>query len=188
MLAALFVVGVAALGIWVASTGTRPGRTADAKSDTSNRAYDYVARDVVVQQMGPDGALQYELRAKQISQQPKDGQISAQDLVMYRDPPGTTPGGPNRLSIRADRADLPESGKAITLEGKVHAEGLPQNTRIPLSASTEKLIYNMETEDLSIDVPVEITRGRSKLRCASMSTNMKLGAVVQSNCNGTFAP
>jgi LPS export ABC transporter protein LptC len=188
VLATLFVVAVAGLGIWVASTGTRSGRTATDNSAASSSAYDYEARDVVVRQMGPDGTLQYELTAKKVTQQPKSGQISAEDLVMRHDPAGSVPGGPHRWTLSAKRADLPEPGGAITLNGNVHAEGLPENSRTPLSLATEQLSYDLATQDLSIDTPVDYTRGNSKLHCASVRMNIRLGTVVQSKCNGIFAP
>jgi LPS export ABC transporter protein LptC len=188
VLATIFVVAAAALAIWVAGTGVRTGRTGDASRETATSAYDYEVRDVVVQQMGPDGSLQYEIAARQITQEPKNGRISAQDLVMHRDPPGTASGGPDRWTIRADRADLPESGSAITLQGKVHADGRTGNSRVPVSVATEQLTYNLETQDISMERPVDFTWGNSTSHCASVRMNIKVGTVVQLNCNATFAP
>jgi LPS export ABC transporter protein LptC len=188
VLATLFVVAVAALGIWVASTGTRSGRTNTDTSETSSSAYDYEARDVVVRQMAPDGTLQYELTAKKVTQQPKSGQISAEDLVMHHDRAGSAPGGPNRWTLRADRADLPEPGGAITLEGNVHAAGRPENSQVRHSLATEQLTYNLGTREVSVDSPVVYTWGNSTLRCARLRMNTRLGTGVQSDCNGIFVP
>jgi LPS export ABC transporter protein LptC len=188
VLATLFVVAVAALGVWVASTGTRSGRTNTDTSETSSSAYDYEARDVVVRQMAPDGTLQYELTAKKVIQQPQSGQISAQDLVMHHDPAGSVPGGPNRWTLRADGADLPEPGGAITLKGDVRAAGRPENSQARVSLATEQLTYNLGTHDLSIDTPVDYTWGNSTLHCARLRMNTRLGTVVQSKCNGIFVP
>jgi LPS export ABC transporter protein LptC len=188
VLATLFVVAVAVLGIWVASTGTRSGRTATDNSETSSSAYDYEARNVVVRQMGADGILQYELTAKRVTQQPKSGQMSAEDLVMHHDPAGSVPGGPHRWTLSAERADLPEPGGEITLKGNVHAEGRPENSRTRLSLATEQLSYNLATQDLTIDMPVDFTEGNSTLHCARVHMNILLGTVVQSKCNGIFAP
>jgi LPS export ABC transporter protein LptC len=188
VLATLFVVAMAALGVWLASTGTRSGRTATGQTETAASAYDYEARDVVVRQMGPDGSLQYELTAKKINQQPKSGQISAEDLVMHHDPPGSVPGGPNRWTLRADRADLPESSTAITLQGKVRAEGRLDNSRALLSAATDQLSYNLQTQDITIDTPVDFAWGNNRSHCGSLRMNIKLGTIVQSRCNAIFVP
>jgi LPS export ABC transporter protein LptC len=189
VLATLFVAAVAGLGIWVASTGTRSGRTATDQSETSSSAYDYEARDVVVRQMGPDGSLQYELTAKQVNQQPKNGQISAQDLVIHHDPAGSVPGGPNRLTIRADRADLPESGAAITVKGKVRAEGRPQNSRATISVVTDELNYDLNTHEISTRKPVAVTQGGSTFHSDDLRVNIKSGdIVVDSKLHGTHSP
>jgi LPS export ABC transporter protein LptC len=186
--AVIFVVAVATLAIWVAGNGMRTGRSGGATGEAPGSAYDYEASDVVVRQMGADGSLQYELSAKQITQQPQGGQITAQDLVMHRDPAGSEPGGPNRLTLRADRADLPEAGGVINLQGNVHAEGRPENSQALFSLATKQLAYNLETQDVSIDRPVDYSWGKSTFHCASLRMNIKLGTVVQSKCNGTFVP
>jgi LPS export ABC transporter protein LptC len=189
VLAMIFIVVVAALGIWVTSTGMRAGRTESGGSDTSDSAYDYEVRDVVVRQMGPDGSLQYELSAKQITQQPKSGQITATELIMHRDPTGSAPDGPNRLTLTADRADLPEVNGAITLVGNVRAKGRLQNSRAQFSVATEQLQYNLLTQDISADSTVDFTWGASRFRCGSLTMNIKRGTgAVESNCNGTYAP
>jgi LPS export ABC transporter protein LptC len=189
MLATLFVIAVAALGIWMATTGTRSGRTNTDGSEPASSAYDYEARDVVVKQMGPDGTLQYELTAKQINQQPKNGQISAQDLVIHHDPAGSTPGGPNRWTIRADRADLPEAGTAISLQGKVRAEGRPQNWRAPVLVTTEELTYNLRAQEISTTKEVEITWDGNTYRSRDLRFNIKSGeGNVDSEAHATFVP
>lgn len=188
VLASLFVVAVAGLGIWMASTGTRTGRADDQQDEAPAGAYDYEVRDVVVQQMGPDGALQYELSASQITQQPQNGRITATQLVMHRDPPGSAPDSPNRWTLRADRADLPESGDIITLQGKVRAEGRPRNSRELFSIATEQLSYNLESQDITIDQTLEYTWGASRFQCGRLRVNISRGSVVQSKCNGTIVP
>jgi LPS export ABC transporter protein LptC len=187
VLATIFVAAVAALGIWVAGTGMRTGGTGIDQSDPAGTAYDYVVRDVVVQQMGPDGTLQYEMSAKQITQQPQNGQITATELVMHRDPPGSPADGPNRWTLRADRADLPSSGGAIALKGDVHAQGRPENARSPISVATEQLDYNLETQDVSIDGQVDFRRGSSELMCDGLRMNITRGTVALESCNGTYA-
>jgi LPS export ABC transporter protein LptC len=189
VLATLFVVAVAGLGIWVASTGTRSGRSNTDGSEPASSAYDYEARDVVVKQMGPDGTLQYELTARKINQQPKNGQISAQDLVMHHDPSGSVPGGPDRWTLRADSADLPESEAAIKLQGKVRAEGRLQNWRVPVLVLTEELTYNLRTQEVSITKPVEITWDGNTYRSGDLRFNIKSGDLnVDSDTHATFVP
>lgn len=179
------VVALVVLGIWVASSKVRTGDVENA-SETPNTAYDYDARDVVVQQMGPDGKLQYELEAKQITQLPRNGQISAQSLVMHHDPADAPPDGTNRWTMTADRADLPEAGTAITLQGNVHAEGKPPRSRATVTVATEQLTYNLDTQDLFTGKPANVTWGDSKLRCGDLRMNMKGGTLDLDGCNANF--
>jgi LPS export ABC transporter protein LptC len=189
VLAAVMVAALALLGIWVAGTGPRPDGAAADNADSPDSAYDYEAHDVVVRQMGPDGALQYELEARQISQLPRNGQISAQELVMHHDPAGSLPGGANRWTLTADRAVLPESGTAITLAGDVHAQGRPQNSQEQVVVLAEQVTYDLQTQDVSSDTPVDVTWGRSKFRSTDLRLNIKRGTInVESGSNGTFSP
>jgi LPS export ABC transporter protein LptC len=187
VLAAVALVAVAALAIWLAVSGPEPGGAAANNGDAAANSYDYEARDVIVRQMGPDGALQYELEAKQITQLPRDGHISAQQLVMRHDPAGSPPGGADRWTLTADRADLPEAGAAITLQGQVHAQGRRQNSQALVSMVTEQLTYNLDTQDVVTDKPVDLAWGSSRLRCGDLRMNIKRGTLsVESECNGTF--
>ncbi|MEO6081129.1 MAG: LPS export ABC transporter periplasmic protein LptC [Steroidobacteraceae bacterium] len=189
VLATVMIVALAALAIWVAGIKPRAGGTAAGNPDTPGSAYDYDARDVLVRQMGPDGALQYELEAKQVTQQPGNGQISAQDLVMHHDPAGGAPDGANRWTLTASHANLPESGTAITLQGQVHAQGRPPNSRAQISVDTDLLTYNLETQDVSSDKPVDFSWGDSRFHCGNLRMNIKLGTLsVESECNATLAP
>jgi LPS export ABC transporter protein LptC len=188
VLVILCIAALAALGIWLA-TGTRTAHTDSGQEATAGNAYDYEVRDVVVQQMGPDGSLQYEIQARQITQQPRNGQITATDLVMHRDPPGTSPGGPNRWTVRADSAELPQDGDVLTLKGSVTAQGVPENSRKRISVATEELTYNLQTQDLSTSKLVDITLGTSSFRSDDARVNIKTGAIkVDSEFHATYVP
>lgn len=191
----ILIVALVALGIWMASTGARPGRQPEARSETPVSAYDYEARDVLVQQMSADGTLQYELEAKHISQLPSNGQISAEDLVIHHDPAGSAPGGTNRLTLTAQRADLPESGDQIKLQGKVRAQGRPLESRALMSFATEQLTYDMRTQEVFNSMPVDFTWGGTRLHFGSLRWNIKQGTFgvngtspVESNFNGILVP
>ncbi|MEO8315644.1 MAG: LPS export ABC transporter periplasmic protein LptC [Pseudomonadota bacterium] len=193
LLAALFVLAVAGLAIWVASSGMRQGQGDGTKKDTPTSAYDYQATDVVITQMGTDGTLQYELSAKQISQEPNKGQIAAQDLVMHRDPPGSPPGGPNRWTLSAKHADLPEMNGSITLQGNVHAEGRPENSQATVVVAADELTYNLQTQEASSKKPVVVTRGNTTIDAQSLHLNIRTGdyntgPLKVDSTDGTLAP
>lgn len=188
LLGAAVVVALAALAIWVAGTGTSKGPTTTSEEEAGN-TYDYEAQDVVVRQMGADGELQYEIEAKQVTQLPRNGRISAQELVMRHDPPGSPADGAERWTLTADRADLPELGGAITLEGDVQASGRPQDSRTLLTLQTDLLTYDLESRTLATDSVVELTAGRDKLTGRGLRANIKSGTVaLESDVHGTLAP
>ena len=188
LLGAVFVIAIAALVAWQAGTG--PSTTQAATDpETTDSAYDYDARDVTVRQMGPDGALQYEVVAKQVTQQPRNGRITASELVMHHDPAGSTPGGPRRWTLTADRADLPEAGDVISLQGKVRAQGRMKDTQPPLSMVTEQLDYNLVTQDLSSTQVVDLTWAGGRARGRGLRANIKSSDVaLESEVHGNLVP
>lgn len=184
VLAVLLVV-MAVGSIWFSGTGARTDSTSDGVEQT-DAAYDYDARDVVVQQMGPDGVLQYEVRARQITQL-RTGHVEAKELVMYHDPAGSQPGGPNRWTLTGDRADLPDSGLEITVQGNVRGEGRPPQSRAMLTLTTEQLTYDLRSRELFTPGSVDVNFGNSRLRCGDLRLNMETGELgAESDCNGTF--
>ncbi len=188
LLGAAVVVGLAALAIWVAGTDSSTGPTA-ASEDEAGSTYDYEAHDVVVRQMGANGELQYEIEAKQVTQLPRNGRISAQELVMRHDPPGSPADGSKRWTLTADRADLPEVDGAITLEGDVQASGRPQDSRTLLTLQTDMLTYDLESQTIATDSVVELTAGGDKLTGRGLRANIKSGTVaLESDVHGTLAP
>jgi LPS export ABC transporter protein LptC len=189
LLAAVFVVALAAMAAWLVGTGRSTTQAVATEADSTDAAYDYDARDVVVRQMGPDGALQYELVAKQVTQQPRNGRITASELVMHHDPAGTTPGGPRRWTLTADRADLPEAGNVISLQGKVRAQGRLKDTQAPVTMLTEQLDYNLDTQDFASDRVVKVAWAAGTFQARGLRANIKSGDLaLQSDVHGTLAP
>jgi hypothetical protein len=89
----VLVIGAGAFWLSGADGGRNPG---GATRETPDVAYDFEAREVVVQQLGEDGQPLYQLEAAQIAQLPDDGKVLATGLTMHHDPAGTTAGGPYR--------------------------------------------------------------------------------------------
>ncbi len=189
LLWAVFVIAVAALMAWLAGAGRPAAQVAGAAAENLDSAYDYDARDVVVRQMGPDGALQYEVEAKQVTQQPRNGRITASELVMHHDPAGTTPGGPRRWTLTAERADLPEQGDVVSLLGKVRAQGRLQEAQAPVKLVTEQLDYNLTAQSLASDQTVQMTWAGGTISGRKLRANIKSGDVaLESEVHGTLAP
>lgn len=151
-------------------------------------AYDFEARDVVVQQLGKDGALLYQIEAREIRQQPDSGRITAHQLTLSRDPPGTGTGGPNRWTLRADSAELPAGGGVITLAGNIRAQGRLGTGKGVLALATEELRYDIEAEELASDAEVALTWNGSSFRGPGLRANIRTGTVALESIHGTLAP
>ncbi len=150
-------------------------------------AYDYEAHNVVLRQMGPDGRLAFQVEAKEVTQLPDSGRITAQGVTVYHDPPGTGIGSPNRWTLTADNGELPAEGGVITLAGRVHAHGVPVGGKQEVTVSTEHMRYDPATQELSSDDEVLVTMGGSSMQGRVLRANMKTSEVtLQWDVHGTF--
>jgi len=156
--------------------------------ETPQAAYDYEAHDVVLRQMGPDGRLTYQIEAKEITQLPASGRVTAQGLTLYHDPPGTPIGGPNRWTLTADSGELPAEGGVITLSGHVRAHGIPVGKPTALTVTTEHLQYDMAAQELRIDEAVKLVWGTALLEGHSLRVNIGTGKFTLGPGDATVIP
>jgi LPS export ABC transporter protein LptC len=178
---------VAAAAFWVGRDESG-GPGAEGGSDAAQVAYDYEAHDVVLRQMGPDGRLLYQVEARQITQLPDSGRITAQGLTLLHDPAGTEPGGPNRWTLTAERGELPAEGGVISLAGDVRAQGVPVGGRARVTFLTPQLQYDLDTQELSSSEEVQLTWGGNSMKARGLSFNIGTSEVTGSDVNATLAP
>jgi LPS export ABC transporter protein LptC len=178
------VIGAAYLAGFRAPLGKSPRQQAPSDAPT----YDYEANDVVVRQMGPDGSLQYQIDAKRVAQLAENGQIAASGLTLHFDPPDAKHDLARRWIVTAARAELPASGNVVTLLGDVLVRGRPAGASQEAQFRTERLNYDLGTQDVSSDAEVEMTWGRNKLRGQQLKANIKQGTVaIESKVHGLLA-
>jgi len=153
-------------------------------------AYDYEAHEVVMRQMDPEGRLAFQIEARQITQLPDSGRVTALDLTLYHDPPGTAVGGPNRWTLKADRGELPAEGGIVILTGHVRARGIPVDGRSALTIATQSLRYDMTTQELSSDEVVRFSRGDNGIQSEGrgLRVNVRTGSLELGPGNATFVP
>ena len=187
--AGVVVLGLVGSAVWLAGArrDTAPPETTASEEEL---AYDYEARDVVVRQMDPQGRLEYQLEAGQITQQPQDGQIAATGLTLTHDPPGSPPGGAQRWTMTAERALLPADGGVVVLEGNVRASGQLPGRRVPLDFSAAALRYDLDQQLITSEGEVAVTWGRGNvLRGGPLRADIKRDAVaLESRVHGTLVP
>jgi LPS export ABC transporter protein LptC len=177
-----------AVGLWYARSHLPAANQSGSAAPEQQVAYDYEAHEVVLRQMDPDGRLAFQVEAREITQLPDSGRMVAKMLTLYHDPPGTVVGGPNRWTLTADSGELPAQGGVVTLTGHVRAHGLPVGGRNPITIATERLRYDMSTQELSSDVPVQLDWGGKNMRCDKVQANIGTGAVTLEFCSGTIGP
>jgi LPS export ABC transporter protein LptC len=153
-------------------------------------AYDYEAHQVVMRQMDPNGRLTFQVEARQITQLPDSGRVTALGLTLYHDPPGTAVGGPNRWTLTADRGELPAEGGVVMLSGHVRAHGIPVEGRSALTITTQSLRYDMATQELSSDEVVQFSRGSNGIQGEGrgLRANIRTGRLELEEGNATFTP
>lgn len=185
--ATVVVVSLGAAAIWLAGRDRGPatkGETADAAPDM---AYDMEAHDVVLRQMDADGRQEFQVEARQITQAPGNGEISATALTLYHDPPGTAAASPNRWTLTADGAQLPPEGGIVTFQGNVRAAGRPASGGMPVTLTTSRLRYDLDAQSLSSDADVAVTRGSMAFQARGMRFDIKTSELtLESKFNGTF--
>lgn len=166
--------------------GSAPAATAE---EPAQVAYNYEARDVVLRQMGPDGRMAFQLEAREITQLPDSGMITARGLTLYHDPPDTEVGGPNRWTLTADSGELPVDGGIVTLTGKVRARGVPSGSRAAMTVATERLRYDMTTQELTSDDVVQLQWRNTSVRGRGLRANIRTGDVaLESDVRGSHDP
>jgi LPS export ABC transporter protein LptC len=172
----LVLLAAGSAGYWILRSQPEP---ADAGEDAAQVAYDYEANDVVMRQMDPDGRMAFQIEAKAITQLPDSGRVTARGLTMYHDPPGTEPGGPNRLTLTADSGELPAEGGVVTLTGNVRAHGIPKGKRTAMTITTERLRYDMTTQELSTgsDEFFRLTMGGIRTQGKGLKANLRTSQI-----------
>jgi LPS export ABC transporter protein LptC len=184
----LLVLGAAAFWFW---RGQRQEQAQGAQAGNAPQvAYDYEANNVVMRQMDPNGRLTFQVEARQITQLPDSGRVTAQGLTLYHDPPGTSVGGPNRWTLTADRGELPAEGGVVMLSGNVRARGIPVEGRSALTITTQSLRYDMATQELSSDEVVQFSRGSNGIQGEGrgLRANIRTGRLELEEGNATFNP
>jgi LPS export ABC transporter protein LptC len=187
-LLALVVVGLVVAAAYVAGT-SQPQAQRATPNEADTATYAYEAHDVVLRQMDASGAQQYEIEAASITQLPRDGAIEAHDLKLHYDPPGRNIDTAHRWTLTASAAQLPESSDVVKLEGRVLVQGRVAQSPAPIRFRSEKLDYNLKTQELANRVPFEMDWGGNRFSGSRLKANIKQGTVsVESETHGKIVP
>ena len=187
-LLAVVVIGLVVAAAYVAGT-SQTDATRARPNEADAATYAYEAHDVVLRQMDRGGALQYEIEAASITQLPRYGAIEAHDLTLHYDPPGKLADPGQRWTLTASGATLPEASDIVKLAGRVQVRGRVPQSPAPISFRTEKLDYNLVSQELANDTAFELQWGGSQFTGRGLKANIKQGTVsVESDTNGKIVP
>lgn len=188
-LLAVGVIGLVVAAAYVAGTRQDSGAARAKPNEADAATYAYEAHDVVLRQMDADGALQYEIQAASVTQLPRDGAIEAHDLTLHYDPPGRETDLDRRWTLTATGAQLPEASDVVKLSGNVLVKGRVPQSPAPVRFQTEKLDYNLMTQELANDTAFELHWGGNRFNGRGLEANIKLGTVtVESDTHGKIVP
>lgn len=183
---ALAMIVVLGGAIWFAMNWRSDSIPGDAAADQAI-PHDFEAQGVVLRQLDEDGVLLYEIEAERIVRVRDAGDIVASRLTLRHDPPGTTPGSPQRWILTAEEARLPAAGGVVTLVGKVRATSTPEGGRIPLQLDANELTYDMDRQEVYSAGEVTVRRGATTMIGKGMRVNIAADVMkIESGGHGTI--
>jgi len=144
----------------------------------------YAARKARLIQTGPDGQPLYTLDAAQIQQQPNQGTVDLQQVLLgFRDTSGNT------WTARADRGQLAQGSGVVQLEGDVQVVGALPDSGEPAEISTEHLSFDTQAQIVTTHDPVTLLMSGRKLHAQGLVASLKERHLqLESAVHGSFLP
>ena len=181
-LVALLAVALLIVGI-VALSGTQRETT----STTSvGPAHDlgYGALKAHLVQTGADGKPVYTLDAARIQQQPDQGVVNLEQVLLgFRDDSG------DMWTARAARGALAQNSGIVSLEGDVHVNGVLPGSEERAEISTQHLAFDTRSQVVATRDPVTIVMSGRQLNAEGLVASLKERHVqLESAVHGSFLP
>jgi len=143
----------------------------------------YAARKARLIQTGPDGKPLYTLDAAQIQQQPNQGTVDLQQVLLgFRDTSG------NPWTARADRGQLAQGSGVVQLEGDVRVVGALLDSGETAEIATEHLAFDTQAQIVTTHAPVTLLMSGRKLHAQGLVASLKERHVqLESAVHGSFS-
>ena len=144
----------------------------------------YSALQAHMVQTGPDGRPQYTLDAARVQQQPDQGVIDLEQVLLrFRDVNG------NAWTARAARGQVAQNSGVVELAGDVQVNGILPGLNQPADLATERLSFDTNAQVAATRDPVTIVMSGRKLSAQGMVANLKDRRVqLESDVHGSFLP
>jgi LPS export ABC transporter protein LptC len=169
------------VGVVVLSGGERQG-AAPVQVEGAPQDLGYSAKTARLVQTGVDGKPIYTLDAAQVQQQPDQGLINLQQVLLgFRDASGDT------WTARADRGELAQNSGIVKLDGAVQVSGVLPGTTEKADMSSESLAFDTNEQIVATKQPVTLVMTGRKIDAEGMVANLKEGRVqLESAVHGSF--
>ena len=180
-LLAIAVLAVGAISSWFLTRSDQGNESDTASFDGAQRGY--YLKSVRILGTGPDGALLYELQARE-AEQLGDDQVSFTDVRINYSPQSDVP-----WSVNADTATIYAGEQRVLLEGHVRAISSEGFSGDDTEIRTQYLVIYPEEFLAETDERVQIRIGSRSLTATGMLASLKDNQLkLTSNVRGKFAP
>jgi LPS export ABC transporter protein LptC len=169
------------VGVVVLSGGEREG-SARVTVEGAPPDLGYSAKKARMVQTGADGKPVYTLDAAQVQQQPDQGLVNMQQVVLgFRDASG------DQWTARAERGELAQNSGIVKLEGAVHVAGVLPGTAERADITSNSLAFDTNEQIVATREPVTLVMSGRTLDANGMVANLKERRVqLESDVHGSF--
>lgn len=142
----------------------------------------YSAKQARLIQTGADGRPVYTLDARDVQQQPEQGLIDMQQVVLgFRDAAG------NQWTAHANHGELAQNSGIVKLDGAVHVAGIVPGSGEPADLTTERVEFDTNAQVVATRDPVTLVMSGRKLDAQGMVANLKERRVqLESAVHGSY--
>ena len=133
---------------------------------------------LIIENMGArayaaDGHLQYQLRARSVTQFDHDNTLQVEQPHLTLRDPGV------RWQVTAERGELIEDGRLVVMRNGVHASYLAGDA--PFELQTDDLHYRPREETLEILSPLQMLHQGGETRAGGLRADMQTGIIELTN-------
>jgi len=166
LLFALISVAVLAALLYLQDADNGGGEGAAAEFGSAEPGFTAVGAQLI--ETGEDGLPLYRLEASRVEQPQPRGAIFLTDPKLdYQLQPG------NHWALTAARGEMAEDASAATLNGAVHAEGLPTGSQTLMRIDTEQLDLDLTRHIVTSPVLVHVVWGGDHLDGRGLHADLK---------------
>lgn len=171
----------AAAASWALSF--RAGETPTAHSEPTHAGIGYYATDARLSATDDQGRVRYRVTAAAVEQQPRDGSVELQQVIIHYDPPQGRP-----WDLHSDAGSMPPGGKMVALTGNVVAETRAGDAP-PATIRTDYLKFDAASDVVTTNREVHLDQAGSRVRAIGMRADLARERIeLLAEVRGSYAP